>query len=58
MFQWIDGAPQKTVLAWEGTHNQALLPCEGGLLMADSNHGAYGASKAIHVRVIKPPMAD
>ncbi|HWW79470.1 MAG TPA: VCBS repeat-containing protein [Steroidobacteraceae bacterium] len=54
MFQWIDGAPQKTVLAWQGTHNQALLPWEGGLLMADSNHGAYGASKAIHVRVIMP----
>jgi hypothetical protein len=54
MFQWIDGAPQKTVLAWTGTHNQALLPWEGGLLMADSNHGVYGASKAIHVRVISP----
>jgi hypothetical protein len=54
VFQWIDGAPQKTVLAWQGTHNQALLPWEGGLLMADSNHGAYGASKAIHVRVIMP----
>jgi hypothetical protein len=54
MFQWIDGAPQKTVLAWAGTHNQALLSWKGGLLMADSNHGVYGASKAIHVRVIMP----
>jgi len=54
MFQWIDGAPQKTVLARTGTHNQALLPWQGGLLMADSNHGVYGASKAIHVRVISP----
>lgn len=54
MFQWIDGAPRKTVLAWQGTHNQALLPWEGGMLMADSNHGVYGASKAIHVRVIMP----
>jgi hypothetical protein len=54
MFQWIDGAPRKTVLAWQGTHNQALQPWEGGLLMADSNHGVYGASKAIHVRVIMP----
>jgi hypothetical protein len=54
MFQWIDGAAQKTVLAWQGTHNQAVLPWEGGLLMTDSNHGVYGASKAIHVRVIMP----
>jgi hypothetical protein len=54
MFQWIDGAPQKTVLARTGTHNQALLPWQGGLLMADSNHGVYGAPKAIHVRVISP----
>jgi hypothetical protein len=54
MFQWIDGAPKKAVLAWTGTHNQALLPWRGGLLMADSNHGVYGSSKAIHVRVITP----
>lgn len=54
LFQWLDGAPQKAVLALSGTHNQALLPWDGGLLMADSNHGAYGASKAIHVRVIMP----
>jgi hypothetical protein len=25
-----------------------------GALMADSNHGVYGASKAIHVRVVMP----
>lgn len=54
MFQWLDGAPRKTVLALTGTHNQALLPWHGGLLMADSNHGVYGASKSIHVRVIMP----
>jgi hypothetical protein len=54
MFQWLDGAPRKTVLALTGTHNQALLPWHGGLLMADSNHGVYGASKAIHVRAIMP----
>jgi hypothetical protein len=54
IFQWLDGAPRKTVLALTGTHNQALLPWRGGLLMADSNHGVYGASKAIHLRVIAP----
>jgi len=54
IFQWINGAAQKTVLAETGTHNQSLLPWRGGLLMADSNHGVYGASKDIHVRVIMP----
>jgi hypothetical protein len=54
IFQWVDGAPRKSVLALTGTHNQALLPWHGGLLMADSNHGVYGASKAIHVRIIMP----
>jgi hypothetical protein len=64
MFQWLqrgaplgsssDDAPRKTVLALTGTHNQALLPWHGGLMMADSNHGVYGASKDIHVRVIMP----
>lgn len=54
IFQWLDGAPRKSVLAETGTHNQSLLPWHGGLLMADSNHGVYGASKAIHVRVIMP----
>jgi len=54
IFQWLDGAPRKSVLAATGTHNQSLLPWHGGLLMADSNHGVYGAPKAIHVRVIMP----
>ena len=26
----------------------------GGLLMADANHGAYGGSRAIHLRLILP----
>jgi hypothetical protein len=54
IFQWLDGAPHKVVPAETGTHNQSLLPWHGGLLMADSNHGVYGASQAIHVRVVMP----
>jgi hypothetical protein len=54
MFQWTKGALRATVLANTSTHNQAVLPWGRGLLMADANHGAYGASKAAHVRVIMP----
>ena len=54
LFQWIDGEPRSTVLAKDSTHNQAILPWHGGLLMADANHGAYGASTAVHLRLIMP----
>lgn len=54
MFQWTNGALRETVLANDSTQNQAVLPWHGGLLMADANHGAYGGSRAIHVRVIMP----
>jgi len=54
LFQWIKGEARSTVLARDSTHNQAILPWHGGLLMADANHGAYGASRAIHLRLIKP----
>jgi hypothetical protein len=54
MFQWENGAPKEVVLADTGTQNQVVLPWRGGLLMADANHGAYGGSKAIHVRLILP----
>ena len=54
LFEWRNGAVRKSVLAETSTHNQALLPWHGGLLMADSNHGVYGADKAIHLRLIRP----
>jgi hypothetical protein len=54
MFQWNGGQPKEAVLADTGTQNQVVLPWRGGLLMADANHGAYGASRAIHVRLILP----
>jgi hypothetical protein len=54
MFQWIKGGPQATVLANTSTQNQAVLPWNGGLLMADANHGVYGASTDVHVRLIMP----
>ena len=54
MFQWKDGALEENVLADTGTQNQVLLPWRGGLLMADANHGAYGGSRAVHVRLILP----
>jgi hypothetical protein len=54
MFQWTNGALQENVLAQASTQNQALLPWRGGLLLVDANHGVYGGSRAIHVRVIMP----
>ncbi|MDB6087422.1 MAG: repeat protein [Gammaproteobacteria bacterium] len=54
MFQWTHGELRETVLANASTQNQAILPWHGGLLMADANHGVYGGSRAIHVRVIMP----
>jgi hypothetical protein len=54
MFQWTNGALRETVLAQASTQNQALLEWRGGFLMADANHGVYGGSRAIHVRVIMP----
>ncbi len=54
MFQWTHGKLRKTILARTSTHNQSVIPWRDGLLMADANHGVYGASKAIHLRVIKP----
>jgi len=54
MFQWTNGALRETVLADTSTQNQAVLPWGRGLLMADANHGVFGASRAIHVRVIMP----
>ena len=54
LFQWQQGRPVESVLSDTGTQNQVLLPWRGGLLMADANHGAYGASRAIHVRLVLP----
>ena len=54
MFQWEQGRPVEKVLSDTGTQNQVVLPWRGGLLMADANHGAYGASRAIHLRLILP----
>jgi hypothetical protein len=54
MFQWNGGQATEAVLADTGTQNQVVLPWRGGLLMADANHGAYGASRAIHIRLILP----
>ena len=58
MFQWEQGRPVESVLSDTGTQNQVLLPWRTGLLMADANHGAYGASRAIHVRLILPRDAS
>jgi hypothetical protein len=54
MFQWVGGRPREIVLARTSTQNQAVLPWQGGLLMADANHGVYGASRDVHVRLILP----
>jgi hypothetical protein len=54
MYQWDRGVPRETVLSDTGTQNQVVLPWRGGLLVADANHGAYGASRAIHLRLILP----
>jgi len=54
LFQWTDGELRPTVLTHDSTHNQALVPWHGGLLMADANHGAYGGSTAVHLRLIMP----
>jgi len=54
MFQWANGGPRETVLAHASTQNQAILPWRGGLLMADANHGVYGASRDVHIRLIMP----
>jgi len=51
LFQWVGEKLRSTVLS---THNQAILPWQGGLLMADANHGAYGASTSVHLRLILP----
>ncbi|MDB6092382.1 MAG: repeat protein [Gammaproteobacteria bacterium] len=54
IFQWKNGALRATVLANTSTHNQAVLPWGAGLMMTDANHGVFGASRAIHLRVIMP----
>ncbi len=54
MFQWVDGSLRKKVLANTNTQNQDVVAWDGGLMMVDANHGVYGGSKAIHVRVIMP----
>ena len=54
MFQWIRGVPKETVLADASTQNQVVMPWRGGLLMADANHGAYGGSRDVHLRLILP----
>ena len=54
MFQWANGGPRATVLANASTQNQVVLPWHDGLLMADANHGVYGASRAVHLRFIVP----
>jgi hypothetical protein len=56
MFQWIRGQPREAVLANTSTQNQAALPWRGGLLIADANHGAYGARRDVHVRLILPSV--
>jgi hypothetical protein len=58
MFQWNNGQPEEAVLADTGTQNQVVLPWRGGLLMADANHGAYGASRAVHLRLILPSVSN
>ncbi len=54
MFQWIQGQPREVVLADTSPQNQAVLPWRDGLLMADANHGVYGASRDVHLRLILP----
>jgi hypothetical protein len=57
MFQWIRGVPHESVLADASTQNQSVLPWRGGLLMADANHGAYGGSRDVHLRLILPSVS-
>jgi hypothetical protein len=57
MFQWIDGKAHESVLADASTQNQAVLPWRGGLLMADANHGVYGAPRDVHLRLILPSVS-
>jgi len=54
MFQWLHGALRRRVLAATSMQNQSVVLWDGRLLMADANHGAYGASRSIHLRVIEP----
>ena len=54
MFQYIGGAWRQTVLSQTSTHNQSVVPWGNGLLMADANHGYFGADRSIHIRVIQP----
>jgi hypothetical protein len=54
MFQYIDGVWRQTVLSQASTHNQSVIPWGNGLLMADANHGFFGADRSIHIRVIQP----
>jgi hypothetical protein len=57
MFEWVRGEPREVVLADASTQNQAVLSWRDGLLMADANHGVYGASRDVHVRLILPPVS-
>jgi hypothetical protein len=58
MFQWVHGEPREVVLADASTQNQVVMPWRGGLLMADANHGVYGASRDVHLRLILPPATS
>jgi hypothetical protein len=57
MFEWRHGEPREIVLADASTQNQSILPWRGGLLMVDANHGVYGASRDVHVRLILPSVS-
>ena len=57
MFEWNEGQPREVVLADASTQNQAVLPWRGGLLMADANHGVYGGSRDVHLRLILPAVS-
>src|SRR6185437_4263980 len=48
LFQWTGADMRSKILTHDSTHNQAIVPWRGGLLMADANHGAYGGSRAVH----------
>jgi hypothetical protein len=54
LFQWQQGRWNGKILARASTQNQAVIAWQHGLMMADANHGVYGGSRAIHVRVIAP----
>jgi hypothetical protein len=54
IFQYVNGMWKQTVLSQTSTQNQRVIPWENGLLMADANHGVYGADPSIHARVIQP----